>query len=235
MTAFVLVPGAWLGAWAWDDVVPGLAAAGHAVHAVTLPGLAERADEAPASSINLSAHVADVSALIVDHDLDDVTLVVHSYAGALAAMVADRVPQRIGRLVYLATRPVPHGMSMFALMGPEAEQGIRAMAAAAGDPDRLPAPSVEVLDAYYPGHGLRGDLLARFRSRATGHPIATQAENVRLTGAGDAIPRRLLWCEDDGPVPEQVGVAASEVSVLPTGHWPQLTHPDLVVSALLDS
>jgi pimeloyl-ACP methyl ester carboxylesterase len=240
MTTFVLVPGAWLAAWAWDDVVAGLVAAGHDVHAVTLPGLGERAEEVPAASVDLSAHVADVVALIEGSGviegkgLHDVTLVVHSYAGALGAMIADRVPQRLGHLVYLATRPVPDGLSMFALMGTEAEQGIRAMAAAAGDPDRLPVPPDQVLDQYYPMHALTGDLLTRFRARATPHPIATQAQSVRLTGAGDTVPRRVLWCEGDGPVPQLLGVAPCEVRVLPTGHWPQLTHPQLVVSALLE-
>lgn len=239
MTTFVLVPGAWLAAWAWHDVAAGLVAAGHVVHAVTLPGLGERMNEAPAASVDLSRHVADVVELIEGsgaegEGLDDVTLVVHSYAGALGAMIADRLPQRLGRLVYLATRPVPDGLSMFGLMGPDAEQGIRAMAAATGDPDRLPVPPDQVLDQYYPMHGLNGDLLTRFRAKATPHPIATQAEPVRLTGDGDAVPRWVLWCEGDGPVPELLGVAPSEVRVLPTGHWPQLTHPHVVVAALLD-
>jgi hypothetical protein len=35
----VLVPGFWLGAWAWDDVVAALRADGHDVTAITLPGL----------------------------------------------------------------------------------------------------------------------------------------------------------------------------------------------------
>ena len=234
MTTFVLVPGAWLAAWAWDDVSAGLAAAGHDVHAVTLRGLAERAGEVPPASVDLSSHMADVADLIEGAGLDDVTLVVHSYAGALGAMIADRVPQRLGRLVYLASRPVPAAWSMFALMGAAAEQGIRAMAVAAGDPDRWPPPSDEMLDRYYPMHGLTGDLLTRFRARATPHPIATQAQPVGLTGAGDAVRRRVIWCEGDGPVPELLGVPPAEVRVLATGHWPLLTHPGLVVAALLE-
>jgi hypothetical protein len=42
MAEFVLVPGAWLGSWAWDGVVPELRAAGHGSHPMTLSGLADK-------------------------------------------------------------------------------------------------------------------------------------------------------------------------------------------------
>ena len=51
----ILVPGFWLGAWAWDEVAGTLRAGGHDVTALTLPGL-ESAD-ADRSSIGLSDHV----------------------------------------------------------------------------------------------------------------------------------------------------------------------------------
>ena len=60
-----------------------LSAAGHDVHAVTLPGLAERADEAPAASIDLSSHVNDELALLHRLDLRDATLVLLSYSGVV--------------------------------------------------------------------------------------------------------------------------------------------------------
>ena len=42
MADFLLVHGAWHGAWCWRAVTPALVRAGHRVHAVTLTGLGER-------------------------------------------------------------------------------------------------------------------------------------------------------------------------------------------------
>ena len=112
MATFVLLPGAWLGAWSWDGVVDRLTTAGHEVHAVTLPGLAERADEAPAASINLTSHVDDVLALLNRLDLHGVTLVGHSYAGTVVGVVADRAPERRAAQVVLAE---VYGLSQFFL------------------------------------------------------------------------------------------------------------------------
>ena len=79
MTTIVLVPGAWLGAAAWDAVSMRLEAAGHEVHPLTLPGLGERATQA-ASQVRLADHVADVLDYLSANDLSDVALLGHSYA-----------------------------------------------------------------------------------------------------------------------------------------------------------
>jgi pimeloyl-ACP methyl ester carboxylesterase len=233
MTTFVLVPGAWLGAWAWDDVAQRLRTAGHDVHAVTLPGLAERADETPAASIDLSSHVDDVLALLHRLDLRDATLVVHSYAGVVGSVVADRAPERLARVVYVATRPVPDGMALFDLLGPEGEQAVRGLALAAGDPDLFPVMSDELLDLYYPRHGLAGDVLARFRRHATPHPIGTEAEKAKLSNAGDQVPKTMIWCTGDGPAPITPATPGWTYRELAAGHWPMLTAPDLLTEALL--
>ena len=233
MATFVLIPGAWLGAWSWAEVVQRLATAGHEVHAVTLPGLAERANEQPAASINLTSHVDDVLALLNHCNLHEVTLVGHSYAGTVVGVVADRVPERITRVIYLATQPVPDGMALFDVLGPVAEQGIRGLAAAAGTPDLFPVLPDELLDQIYPQHGLTGEIGARFRERATPHPIATETEPVKLSGAGESVPKTMIWCSADGTAPIGRDTPGWTYRELPTGHWPMLTAPDLLVEALL--
>jgi hypothetical protein len=71
MAEFVLVPGAWLGAWAWDKVVLELRSAGHGAHPLTLSGLAEK-QGVPAGQ---QTHVRDIVDEIESHDLRDVVLV----------------------------------------------------------------------------------------------------------------------------------------------------------------
>ena len=55
----ILVPGFWLGAWAWDEVAAALRADGHDVTALTLPGL--ESVDADRSAITLSDHVDAIS------------------------------------------------------------------------------------------------------------------------------------------------------------------------------
>src|SRR4051812_25815531 len=124
MTNIVLVPGSWLGAWAWRDVTTQLRARGHAVHELTLTGFGDRAHLAgPETSFD--THVTDVVSHLEVEELDDVVLVGHSYAGAVVTAAAARHPQRIGRLVYLAGVVPGSGAPLIDQMPPEAAAGIR--------------------------------------------------------------------------------------------------------------
>lgn len=111
MATFVLVHGAWHGGWCWRKVVPLLEAAGHAVYAPTLTGLAERAAEL-SPDVGLDTHIQDIAGLLVDNDLHEVILVGHSYGGMVITGAADQEPERIGRLVYLDTFVPRDGESM---------------------------------------------------------------------------------------------------------------------------
>ena len=96
----VLVPGFWLGAWAWDEVAAALRADGHDVTALTLPGL-ESAD-ADRSAITMSDHV-DAICEAVEAAGAPVVLAVHSGAGAPGYAVTDRIPEQIAAMVYVDT------------------------------------------------------------------------------------------------------------------------------------
>src|ERR687892_379258 len=98
----VLVPGFWLGTWAWDEVVAALRGDGHDVTAVTLPGL-ESAD-ADRSAITLSDHV-DAICEAVRMAGPPVVLAVHSGAGASGYAASDRIPEQIAAMVYVDSGP----------------------------------------------------------------------------------------------------------------------------------
>ena len=98
----ILVPGFWLGAWAWDDVVAPLRADGHDVTPLTLPGL-ESAD-ADRSTITLSDHV-DAICDAVGAAAAPVVLAVHSGAGAAGYAVSDRIPEQVAAMVYVDSGP----------------------------------------------------------------------------------------------------------------------------------
>src|SRR5437016_4265900 len=102
---FVLVPGAWLGAWAWRRVVSLLEGGGNAAYPLTLTGMGDRVHLAT-PQVGIETAIQDVINAIVYEGLEDVVLVGHSFAGKVIAAVADRIPERIGVLLFVdAFRP----------------------------------------------------------------------------------------------------------------------------------
>jgi pimeloyl-ACP methyl ester carboxylesterase len=98
----ILVPGFWLGAWAWDDVADALRAKDHQVTALTLPGMESSAVDR--SAISLSDHVDAIVEAVRAADAP-VVLVVHSAAGFPGYAASDRIPEGIAAMVYVDTAP----------------------------------------------------------------------------------------------------------------------------------
>src|SRR5688572_26168149 len=98
----VLVPGFWLGAWAWDEVAGALRAGGHDVAAITLPGL--ESPDADRSSITFSDHVDAICDAVRAAEAP-VVLAVHSGTGFSGYAASDRVPDRIAAMVYVDSAP----------------------------------------------------------------------------------------------------------------------------------
>ena len=96
----VLVHGAWAGGWQWKKVGNYLQADGNTVFRPTMTGLGERV-HLMSDSVDLNTHITDIVNVIEFEDLHDVILVGHSYGGMVITGVADRIPQRIKRLVYV--------------------------------------------------------------------------------------------------------------------------------------
>ena len=105
MSTYVLVGGAWIGAWAWQDVARRLRADGHEVYPLTLTGLGDRV-HLTSPDVNLETHIADIVNTLISEDLHDVVLVAHSYASVPLTGAADRASERIARLVFVDTAPI---------------------------------------------------------------------------------------------------------------------------------
>ncbi len=98
----ILVPGFWLGAWAWEEVADTLRADGHDVSALTLPGLASV--DSDRSAITLADHVSAIVEA-VNAAPAPVVLAVHSATGFSGYAASDKVPERIAAMVYVDTAP----------------------------------------------------------------------------------------------------------------------------------
>lgn len=103
---FVIVHGAWGGSWSFKKTDELLSAAGYRVYRPSLTGLGER-HHLSDPDIGLGTHVLDVVNTVLFEDLHDIILVGHSYGGMVITGVADSIPERIKRLVYLDAF-VPH-------------------------------------------------------------------------------------------------------------------------------
>ena len=236
MATFVLVPGMWLGGWAWREVAEPLRAAGHHVYPVTLTGLGERVHLA-GPHVNLDTHIADVVNLLRYEELRDVVLVGHSYAGTVITGVADRAPERIAGLVYVDTWPLPDGVAQIDLNPPEARQAQEQQVKTQGEGWRLPLPSWEELDQGNELRGLGEAERRLMRERAVDQPFGTVTQPVRLTNpARAALPKTVIWCsltveevqELIASYPELCSELATpgwQVVELPTGHWPMFSRP----------
>ncbi len=180
-TSYVLVHGAWQGAWSWDRVTPLLRAAGANAMTPVLRGVGERARERePVPS--LRDHVDDVVAAITALPEGRIILVGHSYAGMVVTEAADRVGDRLAHLVYLDAA-VPTDGDDFAAQVPgltpvDLDRRRAAYRALAGDGEWLPAPSPETIGVTRP------DDVQWLQQKLTVHPLRTWLEPVSLRHGG---------------------------------------------------
>ncbi|TDD33546.1 alpha/beta fold hydrolase [Actinomadura sp. KC06] len=243
MATFVLVPGYWLGAWAWDEVAGPLRAAGHDVHAVTLRGMAERAGEA-APDVDVDAHTADIVEVIEGGGLTGVVLVAHSGANMAATAAADRIPERIARIVYVDTGPMPSGMAGIDFHDPEARAALEKQVAEEGEGWLIPVPPFDPAADPVNLAGLTGERLAEMRERGTPQPFGTATQPAARPDPVPDTPRTLIACtiplaaarqmgEDGHPVFAMMTGPGWTYRELPTGHWPMFSEPR-ELAALLD-
>ena len=213
----VLVPGFWLGAWAWDEVAAALRADGHDVTAVTLPGL--ESIYADRSAITLSDHV-DAICAAVQAAGPPVVLAVHSGAGTSGYAASDRVPEQIAAMVYVDSGP-----------------GTGASDADFSDIE-MPLPSPEELAANENLDGLTEEQLATFQQRAVPEPGGVLREAPKLVNdARLGVPSTVICT---GYTSEQYKDAVKEGYAwlggltelrdvtwvdLPTSHWPMWSRP----------
>jgi pimeloyl-ACP methyl ester carboxylesterase len=242
MANFVLVHGAWHGAWCWRRVVDALQAQGHRVHAVTLTGVGDRV-HLMSSLITLETHIADVANALVAEEMEQVVLVAHSYAGMLGTAIADRMPQRLRHLVYVdavVPRPGESWSSTHASATREAR-----LAAAQASPDySFPAPDPAVF-------GLADEDHAWVKRRQTAHPGHTYQAPLQFDPQRVAsVPRTFVDCvlprlgTIDSIRPRVrdpkfwdgawAGGGGMRIVELQTGHDPMISAPADLTRILLD-
>ncbi|WP_210386421.1 alpha/beta hydrolase [Methylobacterium soli] len=227
--SFVLVHGAWYGAWVWQDVLARLRGLGHVASAPTLTGLGERR-HLEHGRVDLDTHVEDVVAHIEMEDLRNLTLVGWSYAGMVVTGVQARIPERIRDIVYLDAFLPDDGQALVDYALPE----IRPSYEAARVND-LPIPPVPVAAS-----GITDPKTIAFvEPRLVSQPWQTFFQPVKVLKTRPDIPLAYVVCAQTNPSPfmprlaEMQANPAIRTAILNTHHQPMLSIPDETVSVMV--
>jgi len=224
---FILVPGAWHGAWAFSRLAPLLERAGHRVDAVTLPGLAERKTEL--SSAHLEDHISDVVERI--KKASRVVLLGHSYAGVVVMPAAARLPAQVELLVLMDAFIAEPGKSMLAMMKQAYSDSWRAKAKAVSNGVWVPP----MLDAK--AMGVTDPKDAKWVDTSlTPHPMATLEEPAVFDPSALTMKKRYLWCSRYPGFKRYADLARTSgwnVRELDAGHDAMITAPQALATALL--
>jgi pimeloyl-ACP methyl ester carboxylesterase len=230
---YVLVHGAWHGAWAWEAVKPLLESSGARVHAPTLAGLAERQRE-NGPNVTLDTHIDEIVSLLDRQQLSDIVLVGHSYAGMVVSGVCDRRPERIAHVVYLDAFLPESGQNLYDMVNSAQVEANRRMTREKGDGYKaFPPPAA--------AWGLTGDLMDSVNRRMTPHPAMTLEQPLHLKRGGPyAVSRRTYVACNNPALPPFEPIKArlkvdprwTYIAVDTAGHEVALSHPQLLADIL---
>jgi pimeloyl-ACP methyl ester carboxylesterase len=232
---YVLVHGGGFAGSCWDLMRPELD--GPSV-AVDLPGRGSR--PADLATVTLADFVAAVVDDIVEADLTDVTLVGHSMAGLTLASVAEAVPERLRRLIFVSCAVPPHGTAMMEVLG-GLSPTVASVADTLGDaalgrdgglhPDLARAMFCNDMD---------DEQTAWTLERMGPESLSVLAEPVNLTGLGRPLPRAYVRLTHDASITLEAQdrmiatLQPVEVVDLEAGHMAMVTRPAELARVLAD-
>jgi pimeloyl-ACP methyl ester carboxylesterase len=239
MSHFLLVHGSWHGAWCWREVTQSLIRSGHRAHAVTLTGVGERS-HLLRRGIDLFTHIQDVISAIEFEELQDVVLVVHSYAGMVGTGVADKLGhERISHLVYVDA-VVPKPGEAWSSTHSAATRQARMAAAQASELFSFPAPGADLF-------GLSGEQAEWVNRRQTPQPAQPYLDILDFSVERVAkIPRTFISCINpklatidairprisDSNFWNGLWQPNARIIEMNTGHDPMISEPDELCSIL---
>lgn len=227
---FVLVHGAWHGGWCWQDVSKDLKENGYLVYTPSLSGLGEHKHTIN-ENINLQTHIVDIINLIEIEDLHTVILVGHSYAGAVIAGVADSIPERLNKLVYLDAMIVHNGESAISVQAEETQNYMNALIEKQQNVPPIPAENFGIVDRVktkWVNNRLTPQPFNSFASRLIlKHPLGNHIPLVYIACINPQLPGLQKMSKEAKNSPSWT------YYTLNTGHDAMLTVPNELSELLL--
>ncbi|GAA1123298.1 alpha/beta hydrolase [Microbacterium natoriense] len=222
----ILIPGLWLDASSWNEVVPAVERAGHRVHPLTMPGVGAPASES--ADIGIADWVA-AGVAAVDAVDGPVVVVGHSGGGNVAWGVVDARPDAVSRVVFVDTVPPPPGQGISEF---ETIDGVVPFPGW----DFFPPEDVDDLDEAT--RARTAPLALSVPARVPTDPIALSADaryrvpaTLLMGGLDQETLESLL--EQWGPYAEEYrAIEDAEVVRIGSGHWPQFSVPERLAALI---
>ncbi len=240
MPTFVLIHGSWHNGKAWQKVKQALSARRVSSYAPTLTGF-ESMDNPASPLVGLYTHIEDIVRLIQDAGMSDAILVGHSYGGLINVGVAEIIPDRISKLIFLDAFIPEDNQSLFDIMGTAQVTSMRAaLVDAAGRTVADGASEAWLLPPGRPqDYGVDDpDDIAWLQREMPFTPVRTFEERVSLSNpAASAIPRFFIRCTEFeylAPQEQKAINAGWKTYRLQTGHDAMITMPEALVDILLE-
>lgn len=233
MATFVLVAGAWHGAWCWEYVIPLLEARGHRALAAELPGMG--GDRTPLAGLDFAAWAQAVAG-VVEAAGEPVILVGHSRGGVVISQAAELVPERIRLNVYLTAILMRNGESAIDSSGLVPSDALRERNYELTD-DGL---AFKVLPDLAFSYGRSTpEKVERALAHMTPEPTFALSTPLSLTPERyGSVRRAYIECLGDETVPPALQRAMQErepcaiVRAIDTDHCPAYSAPGLVAATL---
>ena len=236
----VLIHGAWAGSWVWERLLPALEGAGLTYCAVDLPG--SGSDTIAPADVTFESYLERIQT-VIDGLSTPASLVAHSGGGNVASAFAERRPDLVSRIVYIAGIMLPDGLSFLDIVNqavPSHPQAVGVNPAtrysADGTVSHVP-PEAAIAHFFndVPAAEAR-EAAGRLTPQGEGGRAVTMHVTPEKFGR---IPRLYVEAIDDRSVilpvqrlMQRLSPGARTIS-LPTGHVPQLSAPGLVAQAIL--
>jgi pimeloyl-ACP methyl ester carboxylesterase len=234
MAVFVLVHGAWHGAWCWQRLRPLLEADGHGVHTPDLPG--HGADRTPRAGVSMPAYI-DRVVDAVDAAGGPVILVGHSMGGMVISGVAEARPASIALLVYLTASLPRDGESLFDLEAMNPSTSLRDGMSMSADGSAAHVRDDRLQALFY--QDCPDADIALAREHLVPQAMTPMVEMLALTADGfGRVPKHYIMCSADRalvPAFQQAQLArypGLPVSTLDTGHSPFFARPRALADLL---
>ena len=229
---FLLIHGAWHGGWVWNEISEILRYQRYSVSTPTLTGLGEK-KHLLSSKITIDTFIEDVVNHIIFENLNNIILVGHSFAGSVISGVADKLKDRIQKLIYFDAVILKDGQKPFDIAPKELVKQRIELAKRFGNGISIPAPSPDAFGVF----DVKKSLL--LEEKLTPHPLSTYQSKLTIKNEiGNGIPLFYIFCND--PVYKSLESSRKVVRKLKwpifelnAGHDAMLTHPKETLNLLM--
>ena len=229
---FLLIHGAWHGGWVWNEISEILNYQGYSVSTPTLTGLGEK-KHLLSSKITIDTFIEDVVNHIIFENLNNIILVGHSFAGSVISGVADKLKDRIQKLIYFDAVILKDGQKPFDIAPKELVKERIEFAKRFGNGISIPAPSADAFGVF----DVKKSLL--LEEKLTPHPLSTYQSKLTIKNEiGNGIPLFYIFCNN--PVYKSLESSREVVRKLKwpifelnAGHDAMLTHPKETLNLLM--